>query len=258
MTVFADYSRYYDLLYRDKEYGAEVDFVEQLIRVHRPAATTILELGCGTGRHAELLAGRGFRLHGIDRSEGMLADAEKRRFTLTEDLQDRLSFSCGDVRDVRLDERFDAVIALFHVASYMTANDDLDRLFATARAHLKSGGLFLFDCWYGPAVLDDRPTVRVKRLADDELEITRIAEPLMHPNDNVVDVNYEVHIVDRKTQALSILRECHRMRYLFMPEISALFARHGMRPVVAAEWMTGKEPGFDTWNVCSCGISEAT
>ena len=116
----------------------------------------------------------------------------------------------------------------------------------------------MFDCWYGPAVLNDQPAVRVKRFADNKLEITRIAEPLMHPNDNVVDVNYEVHIVDRKTQNLNVLRECHRMRYLFMPEISAMFARHGMRPVVAAEWMTGKEPGFDTWNVCAGGVSEAT
>ncbi|GAM09924.1 dTDP-3-amino-3,4, 6-trideoxy-alpha-D-glucopyranose [Geobacter sp. OR-1] len=254
MTVFADYSRYYDLLYRDKDYATEVDFVEQLIRAHCPSASAILELGCGTGRHAELLAERGYRIHGVDLSEGMLASAEQRRQVLSDAMREKLAFSHGDVRSVRIPERFDTVVSLFHVASYMTANNDLEQLFATASMHLQPGGLFLFDCWYGPAVLEDRPSVRVKRLADEELEITRIAEPVMHPNENVVDVNYEVHIFNRKTQAHNRVKECHRMRYLFVPEMQSLFASHGMIPVFFTEWLTGREPGFDTWNICVGGV----
>lgn len=254
MTVFTDYSRYYDLLYRDKDYAAEVAFVEKLVKTHCPSTSTILELGCGTGRHAELLAQRGFRVHGIDRSEGMLAEAERRRRSLSGDLRERLTFSCDDIRSARLVERFDTVISLFHVASYMTSNTDLGQFFATAKAHLEPAGLFLFDCWYGPAVLEDRPSVRVKRFGDKKLDITRIAEPLMHPNENVVDVTYEVHVLHRQTQTLTMFKECHRMRYLFMPEIRSLFASHGMEPVFFGEWLTGRDPGFDTWYICAGGL----
>ncbi|MBI2354875.1 MAG: class I SAM-dependent methyltransferase [Deltaproteobacteria bacterium] len=258
MTVFADYARYYDLLYRDKDYESEADFVSKLLRRYAPAASSILELGCGTGRHAELLALRGYHIHGVDRSEVMLADAELRRSYLPDELPGKLEFSCADIRNVRLSYRFDAVVSLFHVMSYMVENNDLNQVFATARTHLKPGGLFLFDCWYGPAVLEERPSVRVKRLADDEVEITRIGEPLIHPNENVVDVNYDVHILHKRSQTVTRLTECHRMRYLFLTEIRELFARHGMKPAFFTEWLTGREPGFGTWSLCAGSTVEAT
>jgi len=256
MTVFGRYARYYDLLYRDKEYQVEADFVAGLVRSHAPGASSLLELGCGTGRHAGLLAGAGYQVHGVDRSPEMLSDAQRRRDLLPGEAAERLSFSCGDLRELRLERSFEVVISLFHVMSYMSANDDLARAFATARAHLAPGGLFLFDCWYGPAVLSDPPVVRVKRLADDQVEITRIAEPKLFPNENCVEVNYEVQVRDRGSQSVDILRESHRMRYLFLPEIEALFASHGMKGVYCGEWLTGQEPGTATWNVCVAGRVE--
>ena len=50
-------------------------------------------------------------------------------------------------------------------------NDDVLAAFLTARHHLNPGGIFLFDVWYGPAVLTDRPSVRIKWMAHEEIEI---------------------------------------------------------------------------------------
>jgi methylase of polypeptide subunit release factors len=66
MSVFGAYARYYDLLYRDKDYAAEAQYVHRLIQSHALGARSILELGCGTGAHAVLLAGEGYRIHGVD------------------------------------------------------------------------------------------------------------------------------------------------------------------------------------------------
>jgi hypothetical protein len=97
--------------------------------------------------------------------------------------------------------------------------------------------------------LTDRPAARVKRLEDEFIEVTRTAEPVMHPNENLVDVNYELVIGDKKTGTREELRETHRMRYLFKPEIE-LFSNHsGMRIVECGEWLTGRPAGFDTWGV---------
>ncbi|HXV17836.1 MAG TPA: methyltransferase domain-containing protein, partial [Gemmatimonadaceae bacterium] len=79
MTVFAGYSRYYDLLYRDKDYGAEALYVSQLIKTHSPDAVSIMEIGCGTGAHAAELAELGYNVTGVDMSEGMLEAADARR-----------------------------------------------------------------------------------------------------------------------------------------------------------------------------------
>ncbi|MDO9580164.1 MAG: class I SAM-dependent methyltransferase [Bacteroidales bacterium] len=250
-TVFADYARYYDLLYRDKDYAAEAEYVADLIRKFQPSARSILELGSGTGKHARLLAGIGFSVHGIERSPEMLAQSSDAAEAFQRDqAAPRLSFSLGDIRTARLPRTFDAVIALFHVVSYQTTNEDVTEVFETARHHLNSGGIFIFDVWYGPAVLTERPAVRIKRMADDQTEITRLAEPVLYPNENRVDVNYHVFIRNLSTTVVHELKETHAMRYFFKPEMQCLAAHAGFKLAHIEEWLTGSSVSSDTWGVC--------
>ena len=250
-VVFSDYAHYYDLLYRDKDYQAEADYVAGLIRRFHPGARLLMELGCGTGKHALLLADLGFSIHGIERSPEMLTLALE---TVADNRQSinkgSLSFSEGDIRTVRLTERFDVIIALFHVISYQTTNEDVTASFETARHHLQPGGLFIFDVWYGPAVLTERPEVRIKRMADDQIEITRLAEPVLHPNENRVDVNYHVFVRNFATQAVTELRERHAMRYFFKQEIELIATHMGFQSLHTEEWLSGKAIGTNSWGVC--------
>lgn len=252
MKHFAAYSHYYDLLYKDKDYEGEVDYLKRLIQKFAPTARSILNLGCGTGRHDILLADGGYQVHGVDLSKTMLEEAQK-RVELSVSAKPFVTFSCGDVRSIRLGKEFDLVISLFHVVSYQVTNADLVATFQTVKAHLKKGGAFIFDCWYGPTVLTERPTVRVKRLEDATVRVTRIAEPVIHPNDNTVDVNYHVLVLDKQSNQLQEIKEVHRMRYLFKPEIEKLLAEAALRLIHCEEWLTSKDPGFDTFGVCFIG-----
>ena len=253
MTVFAGYSRYYDLLYRDKDYAAEASWIVEAIRRHVPDAKTVLEIGSGTGLHAALLAMNGFDVTGVDMSQGMLDAAEERKTELEPGVAARLSFHRGDARTIRLDRKFDAVISLFHVMSYQTSNEDLAAAFATARAHLRSGGAFIFDCWYGPAVIRQWPAVTTKEFSDAATHVKRIAEPVVHATRNVVDVNYTVTVTDRITGAVEVLRETHSMRYLFSPEVELALSAAGMQLAESRGWLTDAEPDFTTWGACFTG-----
>lgn len=253
MSVFGDYARHYELLYRDKDYAGEARFVKTLLDRHRPGAESILELGCGGGVHAALLAEMGLSVHGIERSAEMLERAEARKAALPAEVAGRLTFSEGDIRTARPGKKFDAVIALFHVVSYQTTDEDLRATFATAAAHLRPGGVFLFDCWYGPAVLNEPPEVRVKRAEDGEVAVTRICEPEALPSENGVIVNYTLFVESKASGAIEQVRESHRMRYLFAPEVGRLFDGAGMKQVGSAEWMTDREPGPDTFGVYFVG-----
>ena len=247
--VFAAYARYYDALYRDKDYEGEAGHVLDLLGRYRPHVATLLDLGCGTGGHARPFLRRGLAVDGVDRSPRMLEMAEARRAALPPDLAARWRLQAGDVRDVRVGRTYDAVVSLFHVASYLTESPDLAAFLATARAHLAPGGVLLFDVWYGPAVLPDRPAVRVKRFDDGRSHVTRIAEPTLDPHRNVVDVRYEVHVRDRETGRVEVLTEVHPMRYLFGPEVADHAAAAGLEVLQASEWMPDRPPGFDTWSV---------
>ncbi len=251
MKVFGVYAGYYNLLYQDKDYRSEVEYIYSLIDRHAPGSVSVLELGCGTGKHALLLARKGLEVHGIDTSQDMLGQARKQIGGATDEIAaSRVSLEQGDVRTWRCDQKFDVTLSLFHVMSYQTTNQDLYAAFSTASAHLKQGGVFIFDCWYGPAVLAERPAVRVKRLENDEIQVIRIAEPDLYPNENRVDVNYHVFIRNKATEDVNEIKEKHSMRYLFYPEIEKLLADVGMSILVAEEWMSGREPGLDTWGVC--------
>ena len=245
--VFDAYAAYYDLLYRDKDYAAEAEYIAGLIRRHAPDAADILELGCGTGGHAVHFSQMGYRVSGIDLSKSMLSRAEERRSGLPNDLAQRLQFSFGDVRTWRGDRKFDVVVSLFHVFSYQTTNEDLQAAFETAAVHLNPGGVLIFDFWYGPAVLSQRPEVRVRRMEDEHIRVLRIAEPILLPNENKVLVAYDVCIEQKASARRDIVRESHGMRYLFYPEIDQ-YAQPTFAMKGHLAWMKDVEPNVEDWS----------
>ena len=254
MSVFGDYAKYYDLLYKDKDYQKEADYVDSLIKKHlkdykEADSVRILEIGCGTGKHAHYLSQKGYTVVGIDMSEEMINIAKSKE-------NENLQFHLCNATDFNLEKKFDVIISLFHVMSYQTSNDDLEKSFQNTSAHLRDGGIFVFDCWYGPAVLTDKPVVRVKRLEDDKVKIIRTVEPVFHANENRVDVNYQVLIIDKKSNIVQEIKETHKMRYLFKPEIEFLFKANNMNLKTYEEWMTAEQPGSDTWGVVFVGIKK--
>ncbi|TWU16974.1 class I SAM-dependent DNA methyltransferase [Allorhodopirellula heiligendammensis] len=247
---FDNYSRYYDLLYQDKDYRGESDYVRDLLHRFHPAVNSILELGSGTGRHAELFAASGLQVTGVELSTRMFEIASDRaQGVASTNSTAGFSIHQGDARNFRIDQRFDAVISLFHVASYQVSNADILNLFQTASHHLQAGGCFVFDVWYGPAVLAQQPAVRVKRLEDNTIRVLRIAEPTVDTQANRVDVHYTMIISDKTSGEVEQFTERHPMRYYFSPELHLIAEQAGLELVHSEEWMTANKPSPDTWGV---------
>jgi ubiquinone/menaquinone biosynthesis C-methylase UbiE len=238
------YSQYYDLLYSDKNYFAEVNYVDNLIKAHIKEGKTLLDLGCGTGKHAELFCEKGYMVHGVDLSYEMLEIAQKRALNKKE----QLKFTHSNIQELNLNKHFDVVVSLFHVMSYQNSNEALIQAFEVAKQHLKQGGIFIFDFWYGPAVLTDLPVTRVKRLENELIKVTRIAEPTLETQTNIVNVNYDVFIEDKNTNQIIQKKELHSMRYFFDTELELICQKIGFSIVNKYEWMNKNKPNFESWN----------
>lgn len=248
MNTFDHYAQYYDLAYQDKDYSGEVEFVIGKLGHASTQGMSLLELGCGTGRHAVEFFRKGYDVSGIDLSPRMI-ELAKDRIGADVSVEASLQFQVGDVRYERLQRKFDAVVSLFHVFSYQVSNDDLLRTFETAANHLLPRGRLLFDFWYGPAVLRDPPRVRVRRLEADNFSVTRIAEPNMDPNGNLVDVNYElIFRPSDELQKTQYIKETHRMRYLFLPELEYFLGAAGLRLVDSGNWLSHAPLSLESWN----------
>lgn len=246
METFHDYAYYYNLFYGDKDYATEARTIEGILEQYgkHNAKKEILNIGCGTGRHDIELNKLGYKIHGIDLSVEMVNIA---RANIPN--QSDFIYEVQDARDFSVKEPYDIIISLFHVMSYQNKNEDLNKVFSCVNRALNRGGIFVFDAWYGPGVLSDRPAVRVKRVEDEENFFVRIAEPLMHPNENIVSVQYEVNVINKLSGKLKQINEMHNMRYFFKPEIEELLRKNGLELVECIDCNTLKMPDFNSWTV---------
>ncbi|MDR1482247.1 MAG: class I SAM-dependent methyltransferase [Synergistaceae bacterium] len=240
MSQFGDYSRYYNLLYNDKDYAGEARYVDSLIKRYAKNSAAILELGCGTGRYTAEFAAMGYRVHGVDLSEDMLREARNIK-------DDSIELSRGDARNIRLGKKFDVVAALFHVMSYQLSNKDVFDVLVTMKAHLNEGGIALFDFWYGPAVLTRGPETRFKEVENGEIKVSRVAVPVMDVARNIVSVNYSAFIRNKRDGSMSTLHETHNMRYFFDTELLMFSDLAGMAIADTEAWLGGKA-GVDVWS----------
>lgn len=248
LKVFTKSADYYDALYRNKAYGREAEFVLRRLKKHGAKFESVLELGCGTGAYTEVLARQFQRVVGVDCSAAMLRRARSKKREWKPELAARATYRRADLRALRLKHRFDVVAMLFHVLSYQTRMRDLQAAFRTAAQHVRPGGHFVFDFWYGPGVQQDPPGPRVKRCTMEAGELVREATPAVFQNRHLVRVHYDFRFQSKGTGRVTHTAEDHWMRYLFREEIEALSAAQGFRVVEFGEWMTGLKPTRKTWN----------
>ncbi|MCB0253741.1 MAG: class I SAM-dependent methyltransferase [Anaerolineae bacterium] len=248
-TVFGpSYAALYDHFYAEKDYAAECDFLEDVFRRYasRPVRT-VLDLGCGTGGHALLLAQRGYQVTGVDRSQTMLASACAK--SKGSNLPNSPKFVQNDIRSLELGQTFDVVTAMFAVMGYMTTNEDLAAALHSARRHLSSGGLLIFDAWYGPAVLTQRPADRYRITSNGSRRIIRFVRAELDSLHHVVNVNYKLLEIEPGLPVREV-DEVHVMRYLFAQEIVYHLSQAGFHTVSLGPcWQVGVALQEDQWNM---------
>ncbi len=134
-----DYLDVYDLQFSQQRTLSEVAFAEQTLDLH--PGQSLLDLGAGPGRHAVVLAQRGYEVHAQDLSREYLTMAEK----AAADAKVELTTVHSDMRDIPFTDRFDAVINMFSAFGYLESEDEDARVLEAVAAALKPGGRLLMD-----------------------------------------------------------------------------------------------------------------
>lgn len=246
MNVFRSYSNYYDLFYKDKDYPAEINFIDSLIRKYSKGnVITILDMGCGTGGHAFLLAEKGYSITGIDISEDMLSIAKEK----AKKSKIYMDFIKADIRKFDLNKKFDAVISMFAVMGYQTKNEDFEKALLSASQHLKPDGLFIFDVWFGPTVLTEKPETRIQEFKKDWIRTIRMVTPELNPISQIVSVKYNILQIDGE-KVIAEVNEVHEMRFFFIQELKLFLESAGFSMMKVCPFMDAdREPRLGDWNI---------
>lgn len=155
----------YDTIYSIfKDYGAEAERIAALLRAEHPACRVVLDVGCGTGEHARLLAARGFQIDGLDLDPNLL------RIAIAKNPAGR--FYERDMCGFDIGTRYDAILCLFSSIGYARTLDRVVGALRSFRRHLADGGIVVVEPWFTPdtmkpshtsATTIERPPLRIVR-----------------------------------------------------------------------------------------------
>lgn len=222
----------------------EAGWIREYCRIRE--GDSVLDLGCGGGRHSIVLATEGFEVLGIDYSSTLIDGARKNH---REAGLSNLSYAVEDCRELRLNRHFSSVVCLYDVVGTYADDEQNARLLETIRHHLAPGGRALISVMNG--VLTRRLATRFFDLAgnpDSLLELD--ASGTMQESGDIFDPDHflletstgvvyrkERFDRDRQLPAELIVRD----RRYSIDEICSLCRAAGLdviwaRPVRAGQW----------------------
>ncbi|HET9144251.1 class I SAM-dependent DNA methyltransferase [Actinophytocola sp.] len=220
------HAAWYDRWFSARSLPAEV---EQLTRIFAAAGAgvgSVLDIGCGTGGHLELLARHGLEVVGIDRSPAMVAVAGERlagsgvAATVLE----------SDVATLRLARAFDAAIMMSWVLSYHVSDEDLFTTLAVLHRHLRPGGLLAFDVVDGSVLLRDGVSTSLRVVEDGTTQFLRVSEPVLRPAEQVYEIGLRMWMFDGD-RVVATAAETHPVRYFLPREVELILHTAGFEPL---------------------------
>jgi SAM-dependent methyltransferase len=134
MSDYDSFAKFYDDAIGDR--SDEIKLLSGIIKKHSPTAKSILELGCGTGSVLEGFKNE-YQLAGIDLSKNMLRIAQHKL--------PNASLYRHSIVGFELTQRYDIILCVFDTLNHLAEFSDWQKLFRSAKKHLRTNGLFIFD-----------------------------------------------------------------------------------------------------------------
>ena len=248
MTNYAGrYAELYDSFYADKPYHEEASFVHECISEFGVGQTrTVLELACGTGRHALELEKFGYEITATDRSPDMLAIARRR----AAEGGSKINFVVADMQNLGVPAKeYDAAVCLFDSIGYLKTDSAVLDALREINKHLRLAGLFIFEFWHAPAMLNDYSPTRVRKLKTAAGEIIRTSTTTLDRANRLANVVYTVEETNHNG-ASSRFCETHTNRFFSVDEMRDFISRADFEALKFFAGFSKNDPITDeTWHV---------
>jgi SAM-dependent methyltransferase len=226
--MFDASAEYYDVIYATfKDYAAEAEQIAALLRERHPRCRTVLDVACGTGEHARLLAAAGFEVDGLDLSPAFVAIARAKRPVGR--------FFEADMTGFHLGRTYDAVICMFSSIGYVRTLDRVQAALTCFREHLASGGIAVVEPWFSPGALDPDRVARNTGEADG-VRVTRVSRVQIDGRLSRLFFDYEI----ADASGTRNVSEVHELGLFTPTEMLDAFRAAGLAAEYDAQGLTGR------------------
>ena len=215
--MFTESAELYDLIYGGfKDYRAETARIAGLLRSIHPGCRTVLDVGCGTGEHAHLLAGvHGFEVDGLDLNRDFLRIARAKHPVGR--------FYDADMSHFQLPQRYDAILCLFSSIGYLKTLDLVAEALGCFRRHLAPEGVVMVEPWFPPGKLQSGP--HSERLGESaDVKVRRVGTTELEGRLSRLRFDYTIETRDGIRQATEI----HELGLFTVDEMLAAFGEAGL------------------------------
>ncbi|OPY24054.1 MAG: ubiquinone/menaquinone biosynthesis methyltransferase [Methanobacterium sp. PtaU1.Bin242] len=177
--LYKKFAKYYDQIYEKMDHVKECEFIEWAVNQHQNCdGNKLLDVACGTGRHADLLKNR-FKIVGVDLNPEMLKIAQNKVLDV--------EFTEGDMKTLDLKEEFDVIICMFSAMNYNTTLDELKATLKNFYNHLYEGGILIFDLGINQENWIEG-LVSVDTVVDEKFKLARICQS--HLEEGIFNANF--------------------------------------------------------------------
>lgn len=237
----------YDLFYADKPYAAEVEFVHGLFgEIADEPVRRLLDVACGTGRHALQFHRQGYEVVGTDVAEDMLGCAHVAAAAAAAEVR----FERQDMRALDIPgPAFDAAVCLFDAVGHVRTNAEIRDVFDGVRRHLRPGGLFVLEFWHAAAILAHYEPLRIRRFETSDGDILRISETSLDCQTQTARVRHSIY-EHRTNGTYDSAVESQTNRFFGLQEMSSLLESCRFETVQAFSGYRRNETiDRDTWHI---------
>lgn len=227
-AAYKTLAKYYDLIFQGKNYLAESRFIKEMVGQRMPKAKSILDVGCGTGTHLNLLINDFEVLYGVDLNPEVLKEAKKK--------SPKANYVVGGMADFDLGRKFDVITCLFSVFNYNLTVKEARKTLRNIKKHLNPRGLVIF-ALYTPHNTDKEISLHVGKNPD--VEVAKINQYFFDPRTHLEICDFLVLVKDKeKIDFYTELR--HKYRIYEVDEFTNLLTEAGFVDIAAFDNFTDK------------------
>lgn len=226
--MFSASADLYDIIYSSfKDYGAEAEQIDALLRAEHPRCRSLLDVGCGTGEHARRLAALGYHVDGLDLDPNLLGIAAAKHSAGR--------FVQADMCAFALDNSYDAILCLFSSIGYAGTPARVALALGCFRRHLAPGGIAVVEPWFTPGALQpgrtttrtiDRPPLHIVRTSTNDV------------SGRMSRLTFEYEVTDARGTRHAT--EVHELGLFTVEEMTRAFAEAGLTVSYDPVGLTGR------------------
>ena len=240
------HAQYFDLIYKEKAYGHEAEFIDRQLTALGNKGRQLLDLACGTGRHAFEFERIGYQVMGVDINGNLLSRAQDQAKVKNSSVR----FSCQDMRKLEVPaQSFDVVTCLFDSLGYVQSDEAIDQVLSAVLHALKPGGFFISEVLHAAAFLGHMDPLRVGRWDFSDGELVRIARTRLDVSRQLFHVDYEL-LELKKNGTYRADSETQTNRYFMPLEVHGILERQGFQVrTMTAGYTSDTSVTNQTWHL---------